>query len=731
MRSILNLTGRQSLPLIRQAEAAECGLASLAMIAGFHGYDVDLATLRRRFGLSMKGMTLRTMIDIAGAIGLSARPVRCEPVEVADLRLPAVLHWGTNHFVVVEAATRRRVTISDPAHGRMTLSLETVDAMFTGIALELTPTTGFQRARERNPLKLGTLMSFGGGVSRALAQTVLLSLFVEAMLLATPFYLQFTIDEAVVKGDHGLLNVLALAFGLVLAFRVGAGALRGLTTQFVSNVVAFDMKGRIFNHLVRLPLDWFQKRQVGDVQSRFWAVKSIQAFVAQGALTGVLDGVLGTLVVGLMLLYSPLLTAIVVASIAGYALIRVATFALSKRFAADAIVTDAREQTRFLETLRAAQTIKAAGSENIRETQYRNAAAASINAQIRAGNINIGYSAASQGLNGLTDLLVIFLGARAVIGGEMTIGMLTAFLAYKGQFVSRFNNLVEQLFAWRLLDLQLERLADVVMTPKEARIDFGGHEGTVDGTIECRNLGFRYAFGEPMVFQNVSLMVRPGECVAIVGASGCGKSTLARLITGLYAATAGDVLIDGRPLSNWSNRSLRSQISYVSQDDQLLAGTIAENIAFFADRIDLPQVEASARAACIHDEICAMPMGYESLVGDMGSSLSGGQKQRVLIARALYRKPRILVMDEATAHLDLRNERAIAQALASLTVTRIVIAHRPETIAAADRVVSLDPPPHGPPPHVRPTPIPPEPVPSTPAPSMPVREGQQPESANR
>ena len=692
MRTFLNLTGRQTLPLVRQAEAAECGLASLAMVAGYHGYDVDLATLRRRFGLSMKGMTLRTMIDVAAAVGLSARPVRCEPVELGDLRLPAILHWGTNHFVVVEAATRRRITISDPAHGRMTLSPEAVDAMFTGVALELTPTTGFQRSRERNPLKLGSLMSFGGGVSKALGQTVLLSLFVEAMLLATPFYLQFTIDEAVRKGDQGLLTVLALAFALVLAFRVGAGALRGLTTQYVSNVVAFDMKGRIFNHLVRLPLDWFQKRQVGDVQSRFWAVKSIQAFVAQGALTGVLDGLLGTLVLVLMLLYSPLLTAIVLASIVGYALIRVATFALNKRFAADAIVTDAREQTRFLETLRAAQTIKAAGSENIRETQYRNAAAASINAQIRAGNINIGYAAASQGLNGITDVLVIFLGARAVIAGDLTIGMLTAFLAYKSQFVTRFNNLVEQMFAWRLLDLQLERLADVVMTPKEGRIDYGGHEGRLEGSVECHGLGFRYAYGEPMVFQNVSLTIRPGECVAIVGASGCGKSTLARLLTGLYAPTVGDVLVDGRPIGHWSNRSLRSQISYVSQDDQLLAGTIAENIAFFADRVDLDQVRRCASAACIHDEIAAMPMGYESLVGDMGSSLSGGQKQRVLLARALYREPRILVLDEATAHLDVGNEQAIARALAALTVTRIVIAHRPETVAAADRIVSLDPP---------------------------------------
>jgi ATP-binding cassette subfamily B protein RaxB len=687
----LNLSGRRKLPLIRQSEAAECGLASVAMVAGFYGHDIDLAGMRRRFSLSIKGMTLRTMINVAAAIGLSARPVRCEAEEITDLRLPAILHWGTNHFVVLKAANRRRIVIHDPALGQMTVPPAVVARMFTGIALELTPNIDFKRTRDRNPLKLGALFSLNGGVGGALLQTALLSLIVEALLLASPFYLQIVIDEAILKSDLGLLDVLALAFALLVVFRVLASSLRGLSTQFISNVLAFDMKGRIFNHLVRLPLDWFQKRQIGDVQSRFWAVRNIQAFVSQGALTGILDGLLGSAVLILMALYSPVLMAIVLASIAAYALVKVASFQLTKRFAADTIVADAREQNRFLETLRAAQTIKAAGSETVREAQYRNAAATSINAQIRAGNIGIGYLAAEQVLSGLTDVAVVYVGARVVMAGHLTIGMLTAFLAYKGQFVSRFTNLIEQLFAWRLLDLQLERLSDIILAPREPRIDHGGYEGPVEGHVECRNLSFYYAFGEPFVLRGLNLAIRPGECVAIVGASGCGKSTLAKLLTGLYEPSGGEVLIDGRPLKYWSNRSIRAQISYVSQDDQLLAGSIAENIAFFAETIDMERVRDCARSAFVHEEITAMPMGYESLVGDMGSSLSGGQKQRVLVARALYRSPRILIMDEATAHLDVANEKAIGRALAELSITRIVIAHRPETIAAADRIVWLGP----------------------------------------
>ena len=324
MNPFLSLSGRRRLPLIRQAETAECGLASIAMVAGFYGHEADMATLRRRFGLSMKGMTLRTMIDIAAALGFSGRPVRCEIHELGALRRPAILHWGANHFVVLARVTRSGVVIHDPEQGRMVVPTTVVSRMFTGVALELTPNAAFQRTRERAPLKLSTLFTLDGGVGTALLQTGILSLVVEALMLAGPFYLQFVIDDAIVKGDVSLLQVFALAFGLLTIFRVAATLLRGLTTQFVSNVLAFDMKGRIFNHMVRLPLDWFQKRQIGDVPSRFWAVRAIQAFVSQGALTGLMDGVLGSIVLALMFLYSRTLVAITLSSSLTDALIKIA-----------------------------------------------------------------------------------------------------------------------------------------------------------------------------------------------------------------------------------------------------------------------------------------------------------------------------------------------------------------------------------------------------------------------
>lgn len=686
----LNLTGRRRLPLIRQAETAECGLASLAMVAGYHGYEVDLSTLRRRFPLSMNGTTLRTLIDLASAIGLGSRPIRCDPGELRLIRGPAILHWGTNHFVVLRSLHGNKAVVHDPAQGILILSPAQLSEQFTGIALELAPTAAFRRKRESNPLRLSALIPFGGDTARAFVQIAFLSLMIEALLLALPFYFQFVIDDAIVKEDHDLLKVLAFSFSLLLVFRVTAGVLRNLSTQFISNTVTFEMKSRLFSHLIRLPLDWFQKRQIGDIQSRFMAVKAVQAFIAQGALAGVIDGLLGIAVLVLMFLYSTALALVVIGSVLAYCGLRSATFRLSRRYAADVIVTDAREQTRFLETLRAAQTIKSSGSEVIRETQYRNVVASSVNAQLRSGNINIGFIASNDLINGIIDIIVVYFGARQVIAANMTVGMLTAFLAYKGQFLGRFTNLVEQVFAWRLLDLQLDRLSDVALAPQEERIGAGGYDGDLSGRLECRGLTYRYAFGERLVIAGFNLTVEAGESVAIIGASGCGKSTLAKLLTGLYLPSSGEVLIDERPLRHWNNRILRDQISFISQDDQLLAGTIAENIALFADNIDMVRVRRCAGMAHVDREIAAMPMGYESLVGDMGSSLSGGQKQRILIARALYRRPRILVMDEGTAHLDIGNERAVTAALAELTITRIVIAHRPETIAAADRVISLD-----------------------------------------
>lgn len=660
------------------------------MIAGYHGYDADLSTLRRRFDVSMKGMSLRTLIEMASLIEFGARAVRCELKELGAIQMPAILHWGGNHFVVLESVGKRRCLVHDPAAGTLHLSWREVSAKFTGIALELTPNPRFRPQRIRNPLKLSSLFRWTPDIGKALFQSLSLSIIIELLLLATPFYIQLAIDNAIIKGDTGFMAVLAIGFTAILVFRVAATTLRSLTLQFITQVLSFDMQSRLFHHMLRLPLQWFHKRHVGDIQSRFGAVHPIKAFIANGAIAGVLDGILASFVFVLMLFYSIKLSLVVLASIVLYLVIRLGSIQLQRRVASDTIVTQALEQSRFLESVRAMGTVKALGAESLREEQQRNAMAASINAGIRSGNVQISFNTTAQLVDGITDILVVYWGALAVIRNEISLGMLTAFIAYKQQFSARLTNLLEQIVTWRLLSVDLERLSDIALSPAEEAPGATGHVAPLEGAIQCRMLGFSYGFGETPVLANINLMIASGEYIAITGSSGCGKSTLVKILAGLYQPSSGEIYIDGRPLPTWSKRAIRDQISIVSQDDTLLAGSIVENITMFDDSVQMAHVKICAKLASIDEEIVAMPMGYDTLVGDLGSSLSGGQKQRVLIARALYRRPRILIMDEGTSHLDVVNERAINDALGMLNITRIVVAHRPETIMAATRRVVLD-----------------------------------------
>jgi len=461
------------------------------MVANHHGQQVDLGTLRRRFPISLKGATLKALIEIGAAMGLGARAVRCELEELKDLKRPAILHWGMNHFVVLAKAGQRHCTILDPALGERTLTYAHISQHFTGVALELSPTEGFQRKRERNILKLSSLVKLTRPAVGALLQALLLASLIQLFTLAGPFYLQLVIDEAILKGDSGLLVALAVGFGGVALFQVVANTLRGLTLQHLSISLGFDMGAKPFHHLLRLPLDWFHKRQVGDIQSRFRSTQPVQQFISNGAITALLDGVMSVATLALMLLYAPWLAAIVAGSVAAYAAIRVASLSLSRKVAGDYLINDAKEQTRFLETLRAAQTLKIAAAEPEREGLQRNAMAATLRSSQRSAHVNIGFQAISQTLSGLTDILVIFLGAKAILATDMSVGMLTAFLAYKGQFSGRITSLIENLISWRLLDVQLERLADIALTPREAKIDEAGWDAPLDGRLEAKRLMFR------------------------------------------------------------------------------------------------------------------------------------------------------------------------------------------------------------------------------------------------
>lgn len=676
-------------PVIQQNELAECGLACLAMIAVHHGHDIDLSSLRRRFPVSPRGATLARLIKIAGALGFDTRPLRAEIEHLADLRLPCVLHWDLNHFVVLKRIARGRAELHDPARGAVSLPLAEFGRHYTGIALELSPKTDFVPMRERQRLSLRGLAGRIVGLRRAGAQILILALSLEVFTLLLPLAMQWVIDRVLVAADIGLLNLLGIGFLVVVVFQATLTAMRGWLVADLGAALNSQWLANLFGHLMRLPLDFFEKRHVGGVMSRFVSVQAIQQTLTGSFVESLLDGLTVTLVLALLLFYSPPLTALVLAAFAVYAIVRWAAYRRLWRLKEEQLIHVAKQQSLLIESIQGVQTIKLGNQQDDRRGRIANASVEVANREAAIARTTAVFSALSKLVFGAQRVLLIWLCAWLTLKGRFSAGMMVVFVAYADLFATRTGSLIDKLVDLRLLGLHGQRIADIAFEPPEANVHTD-YAGPVPAPrIEIERLSFRYADDEPWILRDCSFDIEAGESVAIVGASGCGKTTLAKLILGLLRPSSGTIRIGGVDIHDYGLAAYRELFGAVMQEDVLFAGSIGENIASFDHAADPGRIEAAARAARIHDDIAAMAMGYESLVGDLGSSLSGGQKQRVLLARALYRSPAILLLDEATSHLDVAREHEINREISALRMTRIVIAHRPDTIRSADRVVAL------------------------------------------
>jgi ATP-binding cassette subfamily B protein RaxB len=680
--------GRQRLPVFLQTEAAECGLASLGMVAWFHGHRIDLAGLRRRFTVSLKGATLAYLMQAAGHLNLAPRPLRLELGELQQLRTPCVLHWDLNHFVVLRQADSRGIVVHDPAFGVRRLSLAEVSKHFTGIALELSPTSQFKPADERRRIRLHDLLGRVDGLHRSLGQVFLLALALQAIAIVSPFYMQWAVDGAVVSSDRDLLTVLGLGFLMLVVIQVTLSILRSWVVLYLGTTLNLQWLANVFSHLLKLPVSYFEKRHLGDVVSRFGAVNTIQRTLTSSFVEALIDGVMAAATLAMMMVYSPALTGIAVGAVSLYGALRYAFYDPLKRATEEHIVHTAKQQSHFLETVRGVQSIKLFGRQEVRRSRWLNLVVDAVNQDLVTQKLGLAFRSANGLVFGVERIAIVWLGALLVMDSAFSVGMLFAFVSYKEQFSARVSGLIDKMIELRMLNLQGERLADIVLTPPEEESPAAPTD-PIEASLEVRALSFRYSDMEPFVLLNCGFSVRPGESVAIVGPSGGGKTTLLKLMLGLLAPTDGHVLAGGVDIHKLGIDRYRKLVGTVMQDDQLFAGSIADNISFFDPSPDQRAVERYARLAAVHDDIVAMPMGYNTLIGDMGAALSGGQKQRILLARALYKQPRILFLDEATSALDVQKERAVNEAIRSLNLTRIIIAHRPETIASAERVIVL------------------------------------------
>lgn len=679
------------LPIIQQSEAAECGLASLAMVMNYYGYEVDMATLRRENQVSLQGCTFADIARMAGKYNLEARGVKVELQHIAELDMPCILHWDLNHFVVLKSWKNGKATIHDPAFGARTYTQEEIGKHYTGVALELYPSQDFQKTKKKREVKLSYFFKNTKGLYGTLFQIFLFAFVLQICGIVTPFYMQWVTDEVLVSYDEGLLIVLSVGFFLLLLFQVGIGILRSYISLYLSSRVSLRLGSNVLTHLLQLPMSYFEKRHMGDLQSRFGSTANIQSFITQELVDMSLNAFIMVAMIVMVMIYDWLLGIVVLAAILLYALMRTLMYFKFKQVNYEYTLAEAKRETVFMETMRAMQTLKLYGKENDRRVAWTNRATTTMNLEIERSKMAITFETFKSLLFGIENILVIYFGATAIMDGNMTIGVLLAFISYKQQLEGAAGSLIEQFVSYRMISIHLDRLSDILLTEKDNRlVGKAGLDVEPDGSFSVSGVYFRHKDTDPYLLENVSMEVAPGETVAIIGPSGCGKTTFMKILVGLLYPDEGEMFLGKVSQSEMGTRKYRTHIATVMQDDQLLSGSILENIAFFDPEPDINRVMAAAKIANIEKDINAMPMQFNTLVGDMGTTLSGGQKQRLLLARAVYKRPKYLFLDESTSHLDPRSELEVNKNMTRMSVTTILIAHRRETIAAADRVLQLD-----------------------------------------
>ncbi|EAW1148744.1 peptidase domain-containing ABC transporter [Salmonella enterica subsp. arizonae serovar 38:z4,z23:-] len=688
--SRLEISLFRRVPVIHQTESSECGIACLAMVFGHYGKSIDLFSLRQQFNISSRGATLYSIRTIAVQMGMTARALSLDLNELNVLRRPCILHWNFNHFVVLVSVKRNGFVLHDPARGRIIVSKAEASKCFTGIALELWPGSTFRRERVKKRLNLVTLINSIHGIKGALLKIFALSIVVEAIGLILPAGTQLVMDHALPAGDRGLLSMICISLMFFILLRATVSTSRAWISLIMGTLVNIQWQSGLFSHLLRLPLSYFERRKLGDIQSRFGSLNTLRTTFTTSIVGAIMDGIMVCGLLIMMLLYGKSLTWVVLGFTVVYIAIRLFTYTYYRQLSEEQLIMEARVSSYFMETLYGIAAVKMQGMTDRRHTHWFNLQTDAINTGIRVTKMDLFFGGLNIFISACEQTIILWLGISLVMDNEMTIGMFVAFGAYRMQFSDRISTLVGFLLQLRMMSLHNERISDIALNEQESvKPDIPVSEKITPVSLEVKSLTFRYDQQSMPVFSELNLTVSPGESVAIIGPSGSGKTTLMKVLCGLFKADSGQVLIDGNDIQQMGVNNYRKITGCVMQDDRLFSGTIRENICGFAENIDDEWMVECAKASFIHDTIISMPMGYDTLTGELGEGLSGGQKQRLFIARALYRKPRILFMDEATSALDSKSENYVNSAIKSLDITRIIIAHRESTIKSVDRVFSL------------------------------------------
>jgi len=658
------------------------------MVAGHHGHEVGLHELRSQASLSSRGTNLKSLVEVARDLGLIARPLRLQLDEFDYLRLPAILHWRMNHFVVLVSLKRGKAVVHDPATGKCVIKIAELDSAFSGVAVELSPAQNFDRNKKASRIGFFDFVASIRYLGRYLWLMLALLVTTQILALVPPIATQLLIDEVVLGQDRVWLARALFGLAVVMIVGIFLEAARKWISLYAGTKVAVDSALSVLNHLLSLPASFLHGRHLGDLMSKIESLTPIRTALTDTGINGIVQLVVLIATLAIMFLYSAWLTAVSLGGLALSVLLTAAVLPASRRLTGEALVHTARQDSSLLETLAAYDSVRSMDLAALRLSQWQKHFFAATNARVRQAKLSIFSGAGSGVIGAVEQVLFLGIGVSGIVEKQITLGVLFAFLSLRGRFAAAVATLVTIAQGFFMLRVHTDRISDILLAEPEPPPRANAIRAGIIGSVGAQDLSFKYP-GGPWIVRHFSCVVAAGEAVAIAGPSGAGKSTLLRLLSAQLAATSGRILIDNKDLALWNSRCVRQQMGIVLQNDRLFQGSICENIAGFDPEPDIECVQRSAIGAEIWSDIQAMPMTLYTLLGDAGSSLSGGQQQRLLLARALYRSPRILFLDEATSHLDIDTERRILDRLANSGMTIISVAHRPDVLARADRVIEL------------------------------------------
>ncbi|MEU0932823.1 peptidase domain-containing ABC transporter [Embleya sp. NPDC005971] len=678
-------------PLRQQLTDTECGIACLAMIASYFGRHTTTADGRRLLEAGRDGLSVGRLIEVAGELGLSARVERAEPDRLPPG--PLMLFWRKRHFVVLERRTAKWAYLADPADGRMRVSHPEFAADYSGIHLRLTPAPGFTRrlGRPRDwPMSryLRDVLAVPG-TRKPMAAILLASAALQGVGLALPLATAYVVDTLLPDGRHDLLPVLIAGVAIVALAQAITALTRGWVVVTLRTRANAVLTPGFMTHLLRQPLPFFLRRSRGDLLLRLASVTTAREALTGQLLMVALDAsMLGCYLIGLAVLAPEYV--LVTLALGGLQLaVIMGSYGRQGRLAQRELTAMSREQGYLVETLDAVLPVKANGAEGRALRRWSALFEVHQQTSLRRGRTSAAVDAALGTLRVISPLVLLTVGVGLVLNGAMPVGVMLAANAVAIAVLEPLNSLAGAGQSLQLVRAQVERMYDVLDSEPER----GGDErlpGRGPIGVALTGVTFGYDREAAPVLSDISLALPPGRKIGVAGRTGSGKSTLALLVLGLLRPDRGEVLLSGVPLERLDLRALRTHCGAVLQDLSLFDGSIADNIALGSPESTRSEVEHAAELAGLHEDVRRMPMGYETNVGEGGVALSAGQRQRVALARALVHRPRLLILDEATSHLDPATERAVDAALNRLEITRLVVSHRLSAIENADEILVLD-----------------------------------------